>query len=56
MPADAKTQSPTGFPITYVVLVEGKSDFYLLRYMAEVLGVNSTAELFLVPVQVQWTV
>ena len=29
-------------PVPNVVLVEGKSDFFLLRYMAEVLGINST--------------
>lgn len=28
-------------PVPNVVLVEGKSDFYLLRYMTEVLGVDS---------------
>ena len=28
-------------PVPNVVLVEGKSDFYLLRYMAEILGVDS---------------
>jgi ABC-type Mn2+/Zn2+ transport system ATPase subunit len=28
-------------PVPNVVMVEGKSDFYLLRYMAEVLGIDS---------------